>query len=164
MQTVKYSIRSDKCIEFRFRHVITKSQVIIDREGGLLTAYHGNLNLPTHPIFGTSDLDDAEVKDFGLNRLRPNIFDIPTTLPLCSVLAPERLTVGITSYIYQLTMAAPLSRVDSYQYPSAHLGHLNEGQQSNLEEFKRISKERGYFQTAGEDGRAEPSHDDETML
>jgi hypothetical protein len=61
-------------------------------------------------------------------------------------------------------MSAPLALVDSYQYPSAHLGHLNEQQQTSLEAFKKLAQEKGYYHPAGEDGRTQASIDDETLL
>lgn len=61
-------------------------------------------------------------------------------------------------------MEAPLSHVDSYQYPAAHFGHLSESQQTALESFKKLCQEKGYYQAAGTDGRKHNSHDDETML
>jgi hypothetical protein len=57
-----------------------------------------------------------------------------------------------------------LSKIDSYQYPSAHLGHLTEGQQTALDSFKRLCEEQGYYHPAGSDGRKVASHDDETLL
>ena len=60
--------------------------------------------------------------------------------------------------------AAPLSRIDSYQYPAAHLGHLTDSQQNALEKFKEISKDRGYWQPANSEKGIVASHDDETLL
>ncbi|KAF2399950.1 CRAL/TRIO domain-containing protein [Trichodelitschia bisporula] len=57
-----------------------------------------------------------------------------------------------------------LSRTDSFQYPSAHLGHLTEGQQAALDAFKKICEEEGYYHPAGSPGHVWASHDDETML
>lgn len=55
-----------------------------------------------------------------------------------------------------------LQRVDSFQYPNAHLGHLTEGQQKSLDSFKQLCASKGYYKpaTAG----AAASHDDETLL
>jgi hypothetical protein len=61
-------------------------------------------------------------------------------------------------------MADALSRIDSYQYPSAHLGHLSEAQQSALDNFKKICEEKGYYHPGSSEGRKHASHDDETML
>jgi hypothetical protein len=61
-------------------------------------------------------------------------------------------------------MADDLSRVDSYQYPSAHLGHLTDGQETALDKFKKICEESGYYWPDGSNGRRYASHDDETML
>ena len=57
---------------------------------------------------------------------------------------------------------ADLSRIESMQYPAGHLSHLSEQQQTQLEEFKKICQEEGYWtpKAAGQ----EASHDDETML
>lgn len=57
-----------------------------------------------------------------------------------------------------------LQRVDSYQYPAAHLGHLTENQQNALEKFKDLCRDAGYYRPAGVDGKKIASHDDETML
>jgi hypothetical protein len=57
-----------------------------------------------------------------------------------------------------------LSKVDSFQYPAAHIGHLTENQQAALDKFKEICKEHGYFHPEGEGGRKRASHDDATML
>ncbi|KAI9686714.1 MAG: hypothetical protein M1822_002773 [Bathelium mastoideum] len=57
-----------------------------------------------------------------------------------------------------------LKRTESYQYPSGHLGHLSGNQQSSLDQFKQLCHEKGYYKPAGVDGRALPSHDDETLL
>lgn len=61
-------------------------------------------------------------------------------------------------------MAADLTRVESFQYPSGHTSHLSENQQAQLEEFKQLCQAGGYYHPAGVDGRTEPSHDDETLL
>ncbi|KAF2667051.1 CRAL/TRIO domain-containing protein [Microthyrium microscopicum] len=58
----------------------------------------------------------------------------------------------------------PLTKVDSFQYPSAHLGHLTNSQQESLDKFKAICQERGYYHPAGKDGKKYASHDDETLL
>ncbi|KAF2459326.1 CRAL-TRIO domain-containing protein [Lineolata rhizophorae] len=59
-----------------------------------------------------------------------------------------------------------LSRIDSFQYPTAHLGHLTEGQQQALDAFKKICADSGYYTPGspepGEDREA--THDDETLL
>ena len=80
---------------------------------------------------------------------------------------------------------APLSRVESYQvgkplpatnahpapkpakltptqWPSGHVGHLSDGQQTALEKFQKLCQEKGYYD-AGTDSTL-PSHDDETLL
>ncbi|KAK8222100.1 hypothetical protein M8818_000270 [Zalaria obscura] len=57
-----------------------------------------------------------------------------------------------------------LKRMESYQYPATHVGHLNSQQQASLENFKQICQQKGYFHPAGVDGRKDASHDDETML
>ncbi|KAF2144392.1 uncharacterized protein K452DRAFT_245186 [Aplosporella prunicola CBS 121167] len=58
--------------------------------------------------------------------------------------------------------AADVSRVDSFQYPAAHLGHLTASQQTALDKFKQLAHQAGHYTpaTAG----AIASHDDETML
>ena len=48
------------------------------------------------------------------------------------------------------------------QYPAGHLSHLSDNQQAQLDEFKKISQEAGYWTPAT--GLKEASHDDETML
>jgi len=57
-----------------------------------------------------------------------------------------------------------LERVDSYQYPAAHIGHLNDVQQKRLEEFKELAAKKGYYAPAGQNGANVASHDDATML
>ena len=57
-----------------------------------------------------------------------------------------------------------LSRVESYQFPHAHIGHLSPAQQDALERFKQLCVQKGYYQPAGTAGRTVASHDDETML
>ncbi|KAF2122486.1 CRAL-TRIO domain-containing protein [Lophiotrema nucula] len=59
---------------------------------------------------------------------------------------------------------ADLKRVESFQYPAAHLGHLTDNQQLALESFKQIAQDGGYYRPPGAGGMAEASHDDETML
>lgn len=57
-----------------------------------------------------------------------------------------------------------MDQEESYQYPAAHLGHLDEGQQAALDKFKVICQEKGYYFPKGQDGREVASHDDETLL
>ena len=57
-----------------------------------------------------------------------------------------------------------ISKMESYQYPSAHFGHLNEQQLDALEKFKQISQDQGYFTPKGHNGHEYASHDDETLL
>ncbi|KAJ4348254.1 uncharacterized protein N0V89_009626 [Didymosphaeria variabile] len=59
---------------------------------------------------------------------------------------------------------ADLTRVESFQYPSGHFAHLSDNQQAQLNEFKRISQEQGYYTPASADGTTQASHDDETLL
>lgn len=59
---------------------------------------------------------------------------------------------------------AELKRVESFQYPAAHLGHLSESQQAALDAFKQLCQDEGYYKPAGFNGRTEPTHDDETLL
>ncbi|KAF2760865.1 CRAL/TRIO domain-containing protein [Pseudovirgaria hyperparasitica] len=59
---------------------------------------------------------------------------------------------------------ADLTKVPSFQYPAAHIGHLNAQQQASLTAFKVLCEEKGYYKPKGEDGKGEPSHDDETLL
>jgi hypothetical protein len=60
--------------------------------------------------------------------------------------------------------APPLTKVDSFQYPSAHLGHLSENQQSALSKFRLLCEQKGYYFPNGVDGKSVASHDDETLL
>ena len=55
-----------------------------------------------------------------------------------------------------------LKTVESYQYPNAHYGHLNEHQRKTLDDFKSLCQQRGYFTPATSTAAA--SHDDETLL
>ncbi|KAF1956717.1 CRAL/TRIO domain-containing protein [Byssothecium circinans] len=59
---------------------------------------------------------------------------------------------------------AELTRVESFQYPSGHYAHLSENQQTQLDVFKQLCQEEGYYTPAGTDGKTEASHDDETLL
>jgi hypothetical protein len=55
-----------------------------------------------------------------------------------------------------------LQRVQSYQYPATHVGHLAHDQIVALERFKTLSAQKGYYRAAQGGQRA--SHDDETLL
>ncbi|KAK4497464.1 hypothetical protein PRZ48_011915 [Zasmidium cellare] len=55
-----------------------------------------------------------------------------------------------------------LKRVDSFQWPSGHVGHLSEGQQGALDKFKELCTQKGYYHPG--EGKTPPSHDDETLL
>jgi len=57
-----------------------------------------------------------------------------------------------------------LKRVDSYQFPAAHLGHLSDSQQNALDRFKEICRDKGYYYPPGSKSHAYASHDDETLL
>lgn len=57
---------------------------------------------------------------------------------------------------------ADLQRVESMQYPAGHLSHLTPNQQQQLDTFKKICLEKGYY-TATAAGK-DASHDDETLL
>ena len=59
-------------------------------------------------------------------------------------------------------MSEPLDRVDSFQYPSGHLGHLSQPQKDALETFKQLCEENGYYKPGT--GSELASHSDETML
>lgn len=61
-----------------------------------------------------------------------------------------------------LTGSSQLSRVESFQYPNAHLGHLTEAQQTALDKFRVLCQEKGYYTPASEGKEA--SHDDATLL
>ncbi|KAF1811190.1 CRAL/TRIO domain-containing protein [Eremomyces bilateralis CBS 781.70] len=60
--------------------------------------------------------------------------------------------------------SSSLSRVDSFQYPAAHLGHLTDSQQMSLDEFKSICEKAGYYKPSTGAPYSYASHDDETML
>ncbi|KAI7609304.1 CRAL/TRIO domain-containing protein, partial [Hortaea werneckii] len=47
-------------------------------------------------------------------------------------------------------------------WPAAHVGHLNETQQTQLDKFRRLCESKGYYTPATEDHPA--THDDETLL
>ncbi|KAI9724635.1 MAG: hypothetical protein M1828_003659 [Chrysothrix sp. TS-e1954] len=55
-----------------------------------------------------------------------------------------------------------LSKVESYQYPRAHDGHLNDTQATALINFRSICEDRGYYKPSVSGQRA--SHDNETLL
>lgn len=57
-----------------------------------------------------------------------------------------------------------LSRVESFQYPAGHIGHLSGNQAIALDGFKRLCEREGYYKPADADGRQQASHDDETLL
>ncbi|KAE9983019.1 hypothetical protein BLS_005036 [Venturia inaequalis] len=58
---------------------------------------------------------------------------------------------------------AELTKVDSFQYPNGHLGHLSDDQQRALDEFRVLCEKEGYYTTKVEGGKP-ASHDDETLL
>ncbi|KAL1303320.1 hypothetical protein AAFC00_006723 [Neodothiora populina] len=55
-----------------------------------------------------------------------------------------------------------IKRLDSYQYPNTHIGHLSAQHREQLEAFKQLCESKGYYTARGKNGL--PSHDDETML
>jgi hypothetical protein len=59
---------------------------------------------------------------------------------------------------------ADLSRSESFQYPAAHYGHLTDHQQAQLDAFKQLCHEQGYYTPADPANNVDASHDDETML
>lgn len=59
---------------------------------------------------------------------------------------------------------ADLTKVDSFQYPAAHIGHLNPKQEASLAAFRELCAKEGYYKPKGQDGVSEASHDDETLL
>jgi len=59
-------------------------------------------------------------------------------------------------------LGAALSRVQSYQYPATHMGHLSPEQAGSLEKFKVLCAQKGYYRPAKSGQIA--SHDDETLL
>lgn len=60
------------------------------------------------------------------------------------------------------SVGSALRKVESYQYPATHVGHLSDAQNEALEAFKQLSADKGYFRPATREQPA--SHDDETML
>lgn len=56
-----------------------------------------------------------------------------------------------------------LRRVESYQYPKAHDGHLDASQMGKLDAFKQSAQQKGYYTPPGPAGQP-ASHDDETLL
>ncbi|KAF2177878.1 CRAL/TRIO domain-containing protein [Zopfia rhizophila CBS 207.26] len=59
---------------------------------------------------------------------------------------------------------ADLRKIESFQYPAAHYGHLTDNQQTALDAFKKLCLDAGYYKPAGTDRKTDPSHDDETLL
>ncbi|KAF2466485.1 CRAL/TRIO domain-containing protein [Lindgomyces ingoldianus] len=57
-----------------------------------------------------------------------------------------------------------LTRIESFQYPAAHYGHLSDNQQAALDVFKQQCLDEGYYKPAGTNKKTDPSHDDETLL
>lgn len=55
-----------------------------------------------------------------------------------------------------------LKKVESFQYPATHLGHLSPTQEDSLAAFKKLAEQRHYYRPESSTQRA--SHDDETML
>jgi hypothetical protein len=55
-----------------------------------------------------------------------------------------------------------LQRVESMQYPAGHLSHLSDNQQEQLNAFRKICLDKGYYTPAA--GGKDASHDDETLL
>lgn len=60
------------------------------------------------------------------------------------------------------TTGTSLARVESYQYPNAHLGHLTQTQEEALEKFRELCEKAGYYTPASASKPA--SHDDGTLL
>lgn len=60
------------------------------------------------------------------------------------------------------SIGSALKKVESYQYPATHLGHLTPDQNDKLEALKKIATDKGYYTPETSDRKA--SHDDETML
>ena len=59
---------------------------------------------------------------------------------------------------------ADLSRIETFQYPAAHFGHLTDNQQEQLDAFRELCLQEGYYTPASADATTEASHDDETLL
>lgn len=57
---------------------------------------------------------------------------------------------------------AKLERVESYQYPSGHVGHLTQNHLDTLQKFKDLCQSKNYYTPAT--GSTPASHDDETLL
>ncbi|KAF2129997.1 CRAL/TRIO domain-containing protein [Dothidotthia symphoricarpi CBS 119687] len=57
---------------------------------------------------------------------------------------------------------AELQRVESMQYPAGHLAHLTDNQQRQLDDFKKICQDAGYYHPGR--GMIDGGHDDETLL
>ncbi|KAK0357583.1 hypothetical protein LTR91_004060 [Friedmanniomyces endolithicus] len=58
----------------------------------------------------------------------------------------------------------PVTRVESYQWPTGHVAHLTQNQQNALEAFKKLCEKKGYYAPASADSQTHASHDDETLL
>jgi len=48
------------------------------------------------------------------------------------------------------------------KWPSEHIGHLSESQESSLAEFRQYCQSQSYYRP--EQGTSPASHDDETLL
>lgn len=57
-----------------------------------------------------------------------------------------------------------LQRIDSFQYPAAHLGHLSQSQDGALETFKKLLVGGRYYKPADPSRNIPASHDDESLL
>ena len=55
-------------------------------------------------------------------------------------------------------------QTEAYQYPNAHIGHLTEYQQTQLNEFKRLVQQESTFVPPGSEDPALACHDDESLL
>lgn len=61
-------------------------------------------------------------------------------------------------------MAEEETQLESYQYPNAHLGHLTDYQQNQLNEFKGLVKQESSYVPSGSGEHGISGHDDETLL
>lgn len=55
-----------------------------------------------------------------------------------------------------------LEKIESFQYPATHLGHLSPTQEDSLAAFKKLAEQKRYYRPETSPQKA--SHDDETML
>ena len=68
----------------------------------------------------------------------------------------EHATAGS---VHKVGSSATTAGVHDAGYPHGHLGHLTDGEQESLAQFKAFLEEKGAYKPG-----SPPSHDDQTLL